>query len=276
MKKMKDQLLKRVLVIGLISLVMVGCRKKDEPDKDTGTASDNALAEGTFNDVSNIADEAASGTMDSYKVGSDASILGNCATISFTSTATDTTMTIDFGTVNCLCKDGRYRRGKIMVTWSGAYKDAGHVHTITFDNYFVNNNQVLGSKTVTNTGLNNAGNISYDISVNGTVILSNGKTVTWTSQRVREFIEGSATTTRFDDVYLVTGSANGSTSQGHSFTATIINPVRIEVACHYIVSGTIEFSPSGKAMRTIDFGSGACDALATVTINGNTYNITLK
>jgi hypothetical protein len=29
-------------------------------------------------------------------------------------------------------------------------------------------------------------------------------------------------------------------------------------------------------MRTIDFGNGTCDDLATVTINGKVYNITLK
>jgi len=273
---MKSQLLKVFLMIGFISLIVTGCRKKEDEDRDTGTASDNAFAEGTFNDISNMADEAASGSMVSYKSDGNAFILSNCATITFTSTASDTTMIIDFGTVNCLCKDGRYRRGKILVTWSGAYKEPGHVHSITFDNYFVNDNQVMGTKTVTNTGINNAGNISFDIDVNGTIILSGGKTITWNSQRVREFIEGAATSDRFDDVYLITGSANGSTSEGKSFTATIINALRVEVACHYIVSGTIEFSPSGKATRTIDFGNGACDAFATVTINGNVHNITLK
>lgn len=271
---MKNTILKRLFAIALIGVIFTGCRKKDnlETDRDTGSASDNALAEASFTDVNTISDEAAKG-------GSDANILNACATVTYTAGPTDTTMIIDFGAVNCLCKDNRYRRGQILVTWSGAYKDPGHVHTITFNNYFVNDNQIFGTKTVTNNGLNQGGNLSYSIDVNGGIILSavnGGGTISWTSQRTREFIEGSSTDTRLDDVYLITGSANGISAQGNSFTALITNAVRKEMACYYLVSGTIEFSPSGKAKRIIDFGNGTCDNDATVTINGNVYSIKLK
>lgn len=278
---MKKAILKSFLAIGLISLIITGCRKKDDLENDTDTlsASDNALAESYFTDVGNISDEAATGSLSSYKGGSSDGILSTCATISFTSTGNDTTMTVDFGTTNCLCLDGRYRRGKISVTWSGAYKDPGHVHAITFDNYFVNDNQVLGTKTVTNNGLNGSGNLSFSIDVNASIILSvanGGGTITWTSQRTREFIAGASTSTWADDVYLITGTASGTSAKGNTFTATITNPVRKELACHYIVSGTIDLTPNGKLTRTIDFGNGACDNKATVTINGTTYNITLR
>ncbi len=278
---MKNVILKNLFIALLTGIIFSGCRKNDSPDADTDTASafDNVLAEATFNDVVNISDEASSGSVNSYKGGSSDGILSNCATVTFTATPTDTTMTIDFGPQNCLCKDNRYRRGQIIVTWSGAYKDPGHVHTITFNNYFVNDNQVLGIKTITNDGLNNSGNLSYSIDVNGSIILSaanGGGTITWTSQRTREYIQGANTPQWSDDVYLITGSASGSSSKGNSFTATIINAVRKEMACYFLVSGTVEFHPSGKATRTIDFGNGTCDNLATVTINGIVHNITLK
>jgi hypothetical protein len=271
---MKKVIFKSLFAIGLVSLVLNGCRKKDvdETDRDTTAASDNALAEGTYTDVNNIADEAAN------KGGGTGSILGNCATITF-SVSPDTTMTIDFGSVNCLCSDGRYRRGQILVNWSGAYKDPGHVHTITFNNYFVNDNQVMGTKTVTNSGFNNAGNLYFTIDVNGSIILSaanGGGTITWTSQRTREFIEGASTPQISDDVYLISGTASGSSSSGRSFTASTITPVRKEMSCSWLVSGTIEFNPSGKPTRTIDFGNGNCDNKATVTINGNSFQITLR
>ena len=279
MTKMKSTILRGLAAIAMITLIFTGCRKKDEPDKDTVSASDNALAEATFTDVNNIADEASSGSLTSYKGGSDAGILSACATITFTPGANDTTMTIDFGATNCLCKDGRYRRGQILVTWSGAYKDPGHVHVITFNNYFVNDNQVTGTKTVTNMGTNQSGNLYFSITVNGSIILSaanGGATITYASTRSREFIEGASTPQRNDDVYLITGSASGTSTNGKSFTASIIQPVRKELACYYLVSGSIEFNPSGKATRIIDFGNGTCDNDATVTINGNTYNIKLK
>ena len=271
---------KSLFLLAIAGMTFTGCRKNDsEIDKDTASAYDNALAEATFNDVANISDEASTGSVTSLKGGSSDGILSACATVTFTTTPTDTIMTIDFGPVNCMCLDGRNRRGQIIVTWSGAYKDPGHVHTITFNNYFVNDNQVLGTKTVTNNGINGNGNLSYSIDVNGSIILSaanGGGTISWTSQRTREFILGSSTIPWGDDVYLITGSASGTSSKGHSFTATITNAVRKELACHFLVSGTIEFNLSGKAMRTIDFGNGTCDNQATVTINGNVYNITLK
>jgi len=279
MKKMKNVIFKSLMIFGFISLLTTGCRKNEDLDSDTSTAADNALAEATFTDVNNIADEGATGSLNSYKGGSADGILSTCATISFSVSGNDTVMTIDFGPVNCLCKDNRYRRGQIIVTWSGAYKDPGHVHTITFNNYFVNDNQVMGVKTITNNGPNNAGNLSYSVDVNGSIILSQangGATISWVSQRTREFIAGASTPTWTDDVYLITGSASGSSSAGKSFTATITSPVRKELACHFLVSGTIEFNPSGKATRTIDFGNGACDNDATVTINGKVHHITLK
>lgn len=274
-------MLRSLLGIALTSLIFTGCRKKEvlEADTDTLSASDNSLAESYFTDVNNISDEAATGSLSSYKGGSGDGILSACATISFTLNGVDTLMTIDFGASNCLCLDGRYRRGQILVTWSGAYKDPGHVHTITFNNYFVNDNQIQGTKTVTNNGLNNAGNLSFSIDINGTVILSQangGGTITWVSQRTREFVAGASTPAWADDVYLITGTASGISSTGKSFTAETTSPIRKELACHYIVSGTINFTPSGKFTRSIDFGNGACDNLATVTINGNTYTITLR
>ena len=103
-----------------------------------------------------------------------------------------------------------------------------------------------------------------------------GGTITWTSARTREFIAGASTPTWTDDIYLITGTASGTSSKGNSFTAQTIDPIRKEMACYFIVSGSIEFIPSGKAVRVIDFGNGNCDNQATVTINGTVYNITLK
>ncbi|MBK9638931.1 MAG: hypothetical protein IPO63_14420 [Bacteroidetes bacterium] len=52
----------------------------------------------------------------------------------------------------------------------GAYRDSASSHAISFDNYFVNYNQLLGTKTVTNNGRNADGKLSYSITVNGSII----------------------------------------------------------------------------------------------------------
>lgn len=270
-----------ILVAG--SLVFTGCRR-DEEDTDTSAAADNAFAESTFNDVVNIADEAGrSGTLSNYRQGADNSgLLSTCATITFDSLngADQDTITVDFGSVNCTCNDGRNRRGKILVYYTGQYRDSASTHTITFDNYYVNDNQVLGTKTVTNMGHNASGSLVYDINVNGTIHLANGAgTITWTSQRQREWTAGESTAVWYDDMYSITGTASGVSAAGESFTMTITNPLirNMALGCRrHFTQGTVELTPGTRPMRTIDFGSGACDDIATVTINNQTYTIHLR
>lgn len=272
--------IKYIMVVATVGMLFTSCRRdKDEKDTDTSSASDNALAEGTYNDVNNIADEAANGNLTSYLAPASAenkSILSTCATITHDTSVTPRVLTIDFGATNCLCNDGRNRRGIITVTYSGHYRDSASTHTISFTSYYVNDNQVLGTKTVTNNGHNSAGHLSYTVNVNGQIIkASGGGTINWTSTRTREWIVGESTLPWNDDVYLISGSANGTNAAGNSYTMAITSPLRKEIGCRHIVSGQLTLTPSGKPTRYVDFGTGACDNNATVTINGNIYNINL-
>ena len=278
-------LFKYVMFVAAVSIIFTACRKKekeDEIDSDTAGASDNALAEGTFNDASNIADQAAGGSLSSYlgaynNGSGERGLLSTCASITRDTVSVPHTFTVDFGSTNCLCGDGRYRRGQIVVSYSGHYRDSASMHSITFVNYFVNNNQVTGTHSVTNMGHNSNHNLYFNISINASVIkANNGGTITYTSTRVREWVAGESTIVWNDDVYSITGNASGSHSNGHSYTATITSALKVHLNCHWIESGVLELVPSGKPTRTIDFGTdGNCDHDATVTINGHVYNITM-
>lgn len=270
-----------LMLSAAILMAVTGCRKdKDETDTDTGSALDNSFAEATYNDAATIADQAAiNGTVTTYRNSSDGpELLSTCATVTHDSTAVPKVVTIDFGTANCLCLDNRYRRGKIIVTYTGAYRDSGMTHTISFDNYYVNDYHIEGTKTVTNMGTNTSGNVWFDIDVTGTITATTGQVLTWTSSRVREWISGYNTQIWSDDVYEITGSASGTSFTGNSFTATILSPLVIALDCRWIKDGTLEFSPSGKLKRTIDYGypGGGCDKYAQVTIGNGTYVIELR
>lgn len=269
---------KYLIAAAVISVLFNSCRKDKEKDEDTETitSKDNALAEVTYNDVSNIADQASkSSTLATYSSAS-------CGVIITRDTiSVPHTITVNFGTSNCLCADGRYRRGIINVSYTGSYRDSASTHTITFTDYYVNDNKVSGTKTVVNNGHNSAGNLTYSITVNGQIDKATGATVSWTSSRTREWIDGENTLTWSDDVYLITGSANGvstpaSGSSGTSFNMTITTALRKEIGCRHFVSGKFDLTPSGKATRHVDFGTGACDNEATVTINGHLHNVTLN
>jgi hypothetical protein len=282
---------KSLFVILAASLVLVACKKeeKEEVDSDTQSGSDNALAEGAFNDVSSIADQADDGTLSTFRFTDAGSILGACSKINrLNSNASNPdTLLITFGTNNganpnigCNCLDGRVRKGSIQVVYTGNYRDSLSTHTITFANYFVNNNQLLGSKTVTNLGRNALGHPRFSVSVNGSVVLANnGGTITWVSSRTREWTAGYTTLgvgSWSDDEYLISGTANGTSASGNSFTAVITSPLKRALNCSWITSGKIEFTPAGKVTRTIDFGNGNCDDSAILTINGNPYTISLR
>jgi hypothetical protein len=92
---------------------------------------------------------------------------------------------------------------------------------------------------------------------------------------VREWIQGSDTPNRWDDIYLVTGTANGARPNGLTWEREIMTPLRVELACRFIVSGTVELHPEGRPVSLLDYGNGDCDNIATFTMNGKTYTIHL-
>lgn len=254
----------------------IGCKKDKEVEDDFATEqemSENmALSEADYTDVGNITDEAASGELSSYK--------GGCGTITHDSTSNPRKIIIDFGTTNCLCRDGKYRRGKIIVTYNGRYRNMGTVITTTFVDYFVNDNQIRGTRVVTNLGPNSKGHPTFTVVVNGSIVLANGKgIIQHHATRTRTWIVGYNTNIVADDVYLIEGNTKTINAKGEEFEANIRKALRIEVSCSNIVSGVIDFTRTGRTNRTssIDYGNGTCDRLAVLTLpNGRTINILLK
>jgi hypothetical protein len=145
-------------------------------------------------------------------------------------------------------------------------------------NYTVNGNTISGYRRVTNTGPNASNQPTFQIEVNGTIVLADGGgTITWTANRTRTWLEGFNTPLIFnDDVFSVSGGSNGTKASGNTWTNVINTPLVHKRSCHQIVSGTMTVTPSNKPVRSIDFGNGTCDNQATVTINGNTYTIVVQ
>ena len=204
-------------------------------------------------------------------------LLTACATRTYD--AATRTLTLDFGPTNCLCPDGRYRRGQLRAVFSGPYRQAGAVVTISRTNYFVNDNQHLGTRVITNLGSG-----SFDLSVqNASIIFAGGGgTTSWASQRRYTRTAGFGTRTILDDAYAVTGSLTGTNRRGVSYTATIQKPlVKVFAAgcARHFTAGTINITNSQDKAMLLDYdptGTQACDNLASVTVNGRTYTIYLN
>ncbi len=263
------------------------CKKEQTSDAleyDTQTSRDNSLAEGTFSDVNSIVNQAIeSGSLTTYKLNdAHSSLLSNCANVTIIHDSSGGgTIMIDFGQANCLCLDSRYRRGIINVAYSGSYRDSGTTITTTFSDYFVGKDntkmfQVTGTKTVRNNGRNSSGNLNFSVTVDGHLMNSDGLTMDWTSERNREWISGESTPLNWtDDEYVITGSASGYSFEGKSYSANITHGLHIEY-CPYITEGVFELTPQGKPVRTFNYGNGACDPNAVLTVNGTDFPIVLR
>lgn len=265
----------------VLSIAFISSCKKDRDDlDDTTVASDNEQGETFSNDVMNIADNAAkTGSAGLRTSAAEVAYesLGQCATITHDTVANPRMLTIDFGPVNCLCADGRNRRGKIIVTYTGRYFEAGAVKTMNFDNFYRNDNKLEGTRTITNNGLDSQGRMNWTVNAqNMKITKSNGKVHTWNSVRTRTMLSGNDTQNWNDDVYEITGTTTGVNANGVNYTADITKPLRRALSCRWIDSGTIEITPEGRVTRTVDFGNGNCDDQATVSVRKRTRNITLN
>lgn len=258
--------------------------KKDEvspDDTELRTSSeDHAIAE---NDDAIVAEAVESDAPTQADMGrplppdSTVSYFGGCATRTWDPATR--TLTINFGPTNCLGRDGRNRRGIIRATFSGARYTPGSSVTITRDNYFVNDNQHLGTKTLTFTGYN-----QWHVSVtNSQVIFSaanGGGQKSWACERdvTRTAAPGVPTT------FTVTGQASGTNRRGVAYTAQIQTPLikRRELGCAGVfVDGTVLFSrATGKTAllnyNPLNVQPAPCDKLASITVGEITRQITLR
>jgi hypothetical protein len=60
-----------------------------------------------------------------------------------------------------------------------------------------------------------------------------------------------------------------------NFKFTVVDTVMLSTCCAYPLSGSIEITSAGYQNALLDFGTGECDAAASITVGGKTQAITL-
>ncbi len=268
------------------SVIFFSCNK-DKKSFNPNQTSDNelvassqneAVAQITFENVDQIADEAYTGLTTATKSveSTTSGLLSPCASKTIDTIAVPHTLTINFGTTNCLCNDGKYRRGEIIISFYKHYKDSGSIHSTTFNNYYVNDNHIMGTRTRVNNGRNAAGHWNISTTINSTIIFANNTdTLTWNATHNKEWLQGYWSPSIWNDIFLITGNSTGTRPNGVTYAKTILTPLERHLPCFYYVSGTVQLVQSNKPTRVINYGNGNCDPWATVTINGVTHTIHL-
>ena len=185
------------------------------------------------------------------------------------------TVCVDYGTSNYLCQDGRERRGIINFETTGFYRVEGTVITITFEDYYQNDFKVEGTQIVTNDGCNADDNYVYTVEIiDGKVTAPiTNKVIYYEENTNREWAEGDTTLDICDDVYYVTGTQNGVSSDSIAYLLTVQQQLDVRVCCGWIRAGILDVDIEGLSTLTVNYGDGTCDNDAIVTSLGVDYPI---
>lgn len=185
------------------------------------------------------------------------------------------TILIDYGT-GIETHKGKVISGKVSIEISGPRKTDGTSRTVKFMACAIDSIGIDGVIKETFNGDNTVTRKStFESDV--TYTLPDASTVTRVGTSVREWLQGLDTPTdRSDDRIQTTGSILVSTSAGDKFIRLIKTPVIRLGDCKYPVEGTIQYTKNGTEFALLDYGSGECDNLATVTTDGTTVEIELK
>ena len=190
----------------------------------------------------------------------------SCATVTVTE-GFPKNISIDFGT-GCHSDSGVTRSGKIYVTLSDSLRKPGSIAVMTFDNYYVGGFKKEGTITWTNTS--QGGIKSWQRKCEGGKVTTPGGRY-WLHSGTQNVTQTGGSDTPLnllDDVISVTGSSTVTNSSGTTRTSEITAALEKKVICENIDKGAIKIQgPSHYAV--IDFGDGACDRIATISIDGS-------
>lgn len=278
------------LAILAMSLMFSACNKDDQkPASSTDSVvADNNKGMAESDDVLSMSETDMTASNDKMaRMSAEEEIVytnsyGATVTITPKGTNSTGTLLIDFGTAGVKSPiDGRTRKGKIQIVYTGKYRVVGSTQTISLDNYYVDGNRVEGTKVLTH---------SYDNTVlvtsiketGGKITFSDGKILEWNSERTRKWDVKNTPFDITDDEVTVAGAAAGKSREGIAFTAIIENnqPLLWKVSClaisNYVaVSGVLKLTSATGTEYTVDYGDGNCNKEVIISSGGTSKAISL-
>lgn len=188
-------------------------------------------------------------------------------------------ITIDFGD-GCTDSKGNIRKGIIMVEFSGIWFMPGSEIVTTFDGYHINGVRIEGTRTITNVTGSLISAPKFEI------VLEDGR-ATWPDEtfatregsHTREWVRALNPS---QDQWVVEGSATGSNRNGIMYQVEITKPLVYKRECaisnrvFMAVEGTKVLTVNGDHVISIDYGTGACDRIVTITFNGQSRSVIVR
>lgn len=264
---MKNNFLKFGFIAFLL-VALVGCESNDDTNDiveilDTEETTMVAKADNATEALSDIVLQTYEGE---EVIGKSAvhPFLPDCVTVTVEVTNTSKTVTVDFGTEGCEVRGGHIVKGKMIMNYEVDVDAMSKTINYSLENFFVDDIQFAGSKTVTRQKENENGNPQYTMVLDFTITFADGVIASRTGTKTREWIEGAFNGNWGDNVFLITGAWETNFVNGNTHSTTITTSLRREASCRFIVSGVVELVRTNFS-GTLDYGDGSCDNLAVFT-----------
>ncbi len=113
----------------------------------------------------------------------------------------------------------------------------GATRAVTFNNFYIDSNNIAGTKTMTFSFGEGTG-IIWNVVGSFVITFSDGTYIERETEKTREFVAGYDTPGDFsDDIFNITGFTNSVSSEGYTFSRLTITPLVRLGTCRYIVEG---------------------------------------
>ncbi len=207
-----------------------------------------------------------------------AALINGCAVVTLDTVANPHTVLIDFGDA-CTGNDGKVYGGQVYATFNNT--DLGltgsYVDITTYD-FTIDGDAINGGLRLVNNGPGPNARMEGTLEVTANITYEGHAGDLHGTFNYDLWWEDLDTPQPGDDSFLFFGTGAGYTTGGRAFTQEISRPLvrRRSGGCNFFVLGTVDLEVAGESTRTLDYGEGDCDDIATITQDGVTQTITLQ
>lgn len=263
-----------IIAIALLMLVFTGCNESDTIIEEPANEAIDLKAAETEAEIDKVSDETSAIIEEAFlmeefpetKSHSTDRYLPDCVTITIVIVQNMKTVTIDFGE-GCELRNGNFVSGKIIMEYEKDPEAAAKMITYAFEDFYFNGKEVEGGGSILRERSNEKGNPQSTKTFDVTVTWPDNTFANKNGVKVREMIEGQGTFAWGDNVFLITGNWEFTRRNGTILSAKVVEALRRELACKFLVSGILELNKN-ENNAILNYGDGECDDLATVSING--------
>jgi hypothetical protein len=223
---------------------------------------------GSHNDVTPGINGATGGPLDfNLNVFEDLALkAGPCTKITVTpaDSSFPKTIAVDYGT-GCICRDGKFRSGKVVMNFTAPIRKPGAVLTITFDDFRLNRKKIEGTKVVKNKSETGLFAYSTEI-IDGKVSWPNGRGFSYEASKIVTQVSGIDSRKVRDDVYKIGARTKTVYNNGITVIKNTETPLMKAVACPWISDGVLKVSINNRDIY-VNYAApngGACDNKALI------------